>query len=198
MVDKKNIVIKVKYPNANKKLDDLSVSKVITEWNIKRISLALLGVVSFIVFLFYIVTPDTEQSTVVITPKVVEPVVNAPVKPDSDLNLNKNVSRALLTYKITNNEPTEKLELPLKFSKNKPTSVYYFVELTGMKGKTIYHEWLLENELITRKKVNVSKDLWPTSSRQLFGDSTKTNWTARLVDETGQVINEIRFNVIYE
>ena len=197
MVDKKNIVIKVKYPNSSKKIDDLPVSKVITEWNIKRISFALLGVVSFIVFLFYILKQDTEHSTVVITPKVVEPVVNAPVKqPDADLN--KNVSRALLTYKITNDEPAEKLELPLKFSKNKPTSVYYFVELTGMKGKTIYHEWLLENELITRKKVNVSKDLWPTSSRQLFGDSTKTNWTARLVDETGQVINEIRFNVIYE
>ena len=198
MVDKKNIVIKVKYPNTSKKIDDLSVSKVITEWNIKRISLALLGVMSFIVFLFYILTPDTEQSTVVITPKVVEPVVNAPVKPDADLNLNKNVSRAFLTNKITNNEPAEKLELPLKLSKKKPMSVYYFVELTGMKGKTIYHEWLLENELITRKKVNVSKDLWPTSSRQLFGDSTKTNWTARLVDETGQVINEIRFNAIYE
>jgi hypothetical protein len=197
MVDKKNIVIKVKYPNSSKKIDDLPVSKVITEWNIKRISFALLGVVSFIVFLFYILKQDTEHSTVVITPKVVEPVVNAPVKqPDADLN--KNVSRALLTYKITNDEPAEKLELPLKFSKNKPTSVYYFVELTGMKGKTIYHEWLLENELITRKKVNVSKDLWPTSSRQLFGDSTKTNWTARLVDETGQVINEIRFNAIYE
>ena len=197
MVDKKNIVIKVKYPNSSKKIDDLPVSKVITEWNIKRISFALLGVVSFIVFLFYILKQDTEHSTVVITPKVVEPVVNAPVKqPDADLN--KNVSRALLTYKITNDEPAEKLELPLKFSKNKPTSIYYFVELTGMKGKTIYHEWLLENELITRKKVNVSKDLWPTSSRQLFGDSTKTNWTARLVDETGQVINEIRFNAIYE
>lgn len=197
MVDKKNIVIKVKYPNSSKKIDDLPVSKVITEWNIKRISFALLGVVSFIVFLFYILKQDTEHSNVVITPKVVEPVLNAPVK-QLDADLNKNVSRALLTYKITNDEPAEKLELPLKFSKNKPTSVYYFVELTGMKGKTIYHEWLLENELITRKKVNVSKDLWPTSSRQLFGDSTKNNWTARLVDETGQVINEIRFNVIYE
>ena len=196
MVDKKNIVIKVKYPNPSKTIDDLPVSKVITEWNIKRISLALLGVVAFIVFLFYILKQDTDKSSVVITPKVVEPVVNAPVKPDVDLN--KNVSRALLTYKVTNDEPAEKLELPLKFSKNKPMSVYYFVELNGMKGKTIYHEWLLENELITRKKVNVSKDLWPTSSRQLFGDSTKTNWTARLVDETGQVINEIRFNVIYE
>lgn len=197
MVDKKNIVIKVKYPNSSKKIDDLPVSKVITEWNIKRISFALLGVVSFIVFLFYILKQDTEHSNVVITPKVVEPVLNAPVK-QLDADLNKNVSRALLTYKITNDEPAEKLELPLKFSKNKPISVYYFVELTGMKGKTIYHEWLLENELITRKKVNVSKDLWPTSSRQLFGDSTKNNWTARLVDETGQVINEIRFNVIYE
>ena len=196
MVDKKNIVIKVKYPNPSKTIDDLPVSKVITEWNIKRISLALLGLVSFIVILFFISTPDTDDSIVVIAPKVLETVVNAPAKPDAVIH--KNVSRAFLTNKITNNEPTEKLELPLKLSKKKSTSVYYFVELTGMKGKTIYHEWLLENELITRKKVNISKDLWPTSSRQLFGDSTKTNWTARLVDETGQVINEIRFNVIYE
>jgi hypothetical protein len=196
MVDKKNIVIKVKYPNANKKLEDLSVSKVITEWNIKRISLALLGLVSFIVILFFISTPDTDDSTVVIAPKVLETVVNTPAKPDAVIH--KNVSRAFLTNKIANNEPTEKLELPLKLSKKKPTSVYYFVELTGMKGKTIYHEWLLENELITRKKVNISKDLWPTSSRQLFGDSTKTDWTARLVDETGQIINEIRFNVLYQ
>jgi hypothetical protein len=196
MVDKKNIVIKVKYPNANKKLEDLSVSKVITEWNIKRISLALLGLVSFIVILFFISTPDTDDSIVVIAPKVLETVVNAPAKPDAVIH--KNVSRAFLTNKITNNEPTEKLELPLKLSKKKSTSVYYFVELTGMKGKTIYHEWLLENKLITRKKVNISKDLWPTSSRQLFGDSTKTDWTARLVDETGQIINEIRFNVLYQ
>ena len=196
MVDKKNIVIKVKYPNANKKLEDLSVSKVITEWNIKRISLALLGLVSFIVILFFISTPDTDDSIVVIAPKVLETVVNAPAKPDAVIH--KNVSRAFLTNKITNNEPTEKLELPLKLSKKKSTSVNYFVELTGMKGKTIYHEWLLENKLITRKKVNISKDLWPTSSRQLFGDSTKTDWTARLVDETGQIINEIRFNVLYQ
>ena len=119
MVDKKNIVIKVKYPNANKKLEDLSVSKVITEWNIKRISLALLGLVSFIVILFFISTPDTDDSIVVIAPKVLETVVNAPAKPDAVIH--KNVSRAFLTNKITNNEPTEKLELPLKFSKNKPT-----------------------------------------------------------------------------
>ena len=67
-----------------------------------------------------------------------------------------------------------------------------------MKGRTVYHEWLLEDELITRKKVNISKDDWRTSSRQFFANSIRTDWTVRLVDESGQVINQIRFNVIYE
>jgi hypothetical protein len=84
-------------------------------------------------------------------------------------------------------------------SKKKSTSVYYFVELTGMKGQTVYHEWLLDGDLITRKKIKISDDdKWRTLSRQLFAYTARNNWTARLVDETGRVLNEIRFNVIYE
>ena len=51
MEDKKNIVIKIKYPK--KAEQDVSEQKVITEWNIKRIMLALAGIVSIIVLLFY-------------------------------------------------------------------------------------------------------------------------------------------------
>ena len=67
-----------------------------------------------------------------------------------------------------------------------------------MKGRTVFHEWLLDGKLITRKKVNISDDFWRTSSRQLFAYTARTNWKARLVDEKGQVLNEIPFNVIYE
>jgi len=67
-----------------------------------------------------------------------------------------------------------------------------------MKGRTVYHEWLRDGALVTRKKVNVSSDNWRTASRQLFAYSVKANWTVRLVDETGQLLNEIPFNVIYE
>ena len=64
MEDKKNIVIKVKYPTSGKKAvyDVSSASKVKTEWNIKRILLALVGVVLIIVVLFYFIKQDTQKT----------------------------------------------------------------------------------------------------------------------------------------
>jgi hypothetical protein len=125
--------------------------------------------------------------------------INSDVKINNNAKINKNIIRALLTFKIKHNDPAGEIILPLKLSKKRSTSVYYFVELSAMKGRTVYHEWLLNGELVTRKKVKISDDgKWRTFSRQLFANSVKTNWTVRLVDETGQVLNEIPFKVIYE
>jgi len=199
MEDKKNIVIKVKYPKSGKKAvyDVSSASEVKSEWNFKRIFLALAGVVLVIVSLFHFIMRDTQKTDLQPEAALPEKIVNPPVQPQ--IALNNNVTRALLTFETKNNEPVNEITLPLKLSKKKSTSVYYFVELTGMKGRTVYHEWLLDGDLITRKKINISDDdKWRTLSRQLFAYTARNNWTARLVDETGRVLNEIRFNVIYE
>lgn len=204
MEDKKNIVIKVKYPASAKKAEpDVSASKMITEWNIKRIFLAFLVVVLFIVTLFFFLKPDTQNPELKPQAALPEKIIKTPVKSEIKINkksakVNKNISRALLTFKINNNEPVDKIILPLKLSKKGSTSVYYFVELKAMKGHTVYHEWLLDGALITRKKVNISDNNWRTASRQLFSNSVKTKWTVRLVDENGKILNEIPFNVIYE
>jgi len=198
MEDKKNIVIKVRYPAPGKKAvyDVSSASMVKTEWNVKRILLALAGVVLILGVLFYFIMKDTQKTDVQSKAALPEQIVNTPVKLETGIN--KNIIRALLTFKINNNEPVGEIILPLKLSKKQPTSVYYFVELRAMKGRTVYHEWLLDGELVTRKKVNISDDTWRTSSRQLFAYSARTHWTVRLVDETGQLLNAINFNVIYE
>jgi hypothetical protein len=203
MQDKKNIVIKVKYPVSDKKTEhNDSSSKVVTEWNIKRILLALFGAVLIIVLLIYFIKRDSQKTDIqpqaAYQPTVTLPEkrVNTPLNPKKAIN--KNIIRAFLTFKINNNEPEGEIILPLKLSKKNSTSVYYFVELAAMKGQTVYHEWLLDGELITRKKVNISDDSWRTSSRQLFAYSNRTPWTVRLVNETGQLLNEIHFNVIYE
>ncbi|MEI6269233.1 MAG: DUF2914 domain-containing protein [Methylococcaceae bacterium] len=196
MEEKKNIVIKVKYPSNGKKVEpDISQLKVITEWNIKRIVLAFTGVVLFIVMLVFFLKPDTKNTEQPVQSALSENNINIP---DQSKEINKPVIRSLLTFKIDNNEPVGEISLPLKLSKKKSTSVYYYVELTGMEGHSVYHEWLLDGALITRKKVNISNGNWRTSSRQLFVYNDKTNWTARLVDETGRLLNEIQFNVIYE
>ncbi|MEI6334415.1 MAG: DUF2914 domain-containing protein [Methylococcaceae bacterium] len=193
MEEKKNIVIKVKYPGAGKKVEpDISHLKIITVWNVKRIVLAFMGLVLFIALLIFFFKPDTKNTGQSALP---EKNINIP---DQSKEINKPVIRSLLTFKIDNNEPVGEISLPLKLSKKKATSVYYYVELTGMEGHSVYHEWLLDGALITRKKVNISNSNWRTSSRQLFVYNDKTNWTARLVDETGQLLNEIQFNVVYE
>ena len=203
MEDKKNIVIKVKYPTSGKKEDhEVSAPKVITEWNIKRIFLALAGVIFLILGLLYFIKPDTQKTGLQpnadlhLNAASPERIVKTNGKPENEVN--KNIIRALLTFKINNNEPLGEISLPMKLSKKKPTSVYYFVELNAMKGRTVYHEWLLDGELISRKKVNISDDTWRTSSRQLFVYSVRTHWTVRLVDDTGRLLNEMHFNVIYE
>ncbi len=203
MEDKKNIVIKLKYPGSGKPADPgVSASKVTTEWNIKRILLTLLGLIFFIAALLFLFKPNTQNTDLQHQAASPENSIKTPVK--SEIEINKNtkgnnkVTRALLTFKIQNNEPVGEIVLPLKLSKNGPTSVYYFVELASMKGRTVYHEWLLDGAVITGKKVNISSDNWRTSSRQLFAYSLKTNWTVRLVDETGRILNEIPINVIYE
>ena len=196
MEEKKNIVIKLKYPGAGKNVEqDISHLKVITEWNVKRIVLAFIGLVLFIVVLIISFKPDTKNTDQPVQSALPEKNINIP---EQSKEINQSVIRSLLTFKIDNNEPVGEISLPLKLSKKKSTSVYYYVELTGMDGHTVYHEWLLDGALITRKKVNVSSTNWRTSSRQLFVYNDKTNWTARLVDETGRLLNEIQFNVVYE
>ena len=196
MEDKKNIIIKLKYPTSDKKAEQ-DVHRV-TEWNIKRIVLALAGVVLFVIALLFFIKPDTQKTAAQPQASLPEKLVTAPVKPEIMVN-NNNISRALLTFGIKHNEPVDEITLPLKLSKNNATSVFYFVELTGMKGRTVYHEWLLDGKLITRKKVHITdNDKWRTFSRQLFAYNASNNWTVRLVDETDRVLNEIPVTVVYE
>ncbi|MEY3106939.1 MAG: hypothetical protein RIT35_1112 [Pseudomonadota bacterium] len=197
MSEKKNIVIKVKYSADEKKVNDnISDPKLITEWNIKRIALALGGLLFFIVIIFSMTIKNTEKIEPTLQDILPDKVVSRPENNNTDVS--NNITRAFLTFKIDNNEPAGKIDIPVKLSKYKSTSLYYFVELTGMKGRTVYHEWLLEGKLITRKKVNISNNNWRTSSRQFFANSDKTNWMVRLVDENNKVINELNFSVIYQ
>ena len=196
MEEKKNIVIKLKYPGAGKNVEqDISQLKIITEWNVKRIVLAFIGLVLFIALLMFFLKPEPKNTVQPVQSALPEKNINIP---EQSKEINQSVIRSLLTFKIDNNEPVGEISLPLKLSKKKSTSVYYYVELTGMEGHSVYHEWLLDGTLITRKKVNISNSNWRTSSRQLFVYNDKTNWTARLVDETGRLLNEIQFNVVYE
>ena len=206
MSESKNIVIKVKYPSPGK-TSAKSGSGVITEWNFKCIGLALGGVLLALMALFYFTDSDDQQTNASNTqlelpeqtPESKSQAADKPIsvsKPaQSDLDIKKLVVRAQLSNNVEKNEPVDNLKLPLKIGKKESLWIYYFLELKGMKGKTVYHEWLLNGDLISRKKVNISADPWRTASKQVISYTTNNDWVVRLVDKSGNKLNEKSFNL---
>ena len=61
MTDKRNIVIKVKYPVSGKATENLA-PKMISEWNVKRILLAIGALILVLASLFYVINNDTQDT----------------------------------------------------------------------------------------------------------------------------------------
>ena len=217
MEDRKNIVIKVKYPTNGKSKANVSQPKVIEQWDIKRIAIAAGGLLVFLIVLITVFfsgddsAPNNESSSAIVNKAPATDVAkastqNAVDKPVSkaeqpafkNIDYSKSVLRSTLTFAIKGNEPQGRVTSPLHLSKTKPVSVFYFAELNDMTGRTVYIEWLLEGDLITRKKVNISGDHWRMTSRQYLNDNIKTHWVVRVADDRGQVITQIPFDAIYE
>jgi Protein of unknown function (DUF2914) len=206
MSEKKNIVIKVKYLSPEKAPAKTgSGSGVITEWNFKRIGLALGGVLLVFTSLFYFAGNDEQQpnstSAQLALPEQQpeeiktqpDKMVSAPVQ--TKLDNNKVVTRSRLTSDIKKNEPIDTLKLPLKIGNNETLWIYYFAELKGMEGKAIYHEWWLNGNLVSRKKVNITDDPWRTASKQLITYTTNNDWIVKVVDESRNTLSEKSFNL---
>ncbi len=211
MEDRKNIVIKVKYPTSGKTANP----KVVQQWDFKRIGMAAGGLVIFLIVIISVFSSGDDESinnvseTKVVETSVQDIVQKTAAKVDKSVvktelpviktvDYSKSVLRSMLTFTIKDNEPIGQLTSPLHLSKTKPVSVFYFAELNDMKGRTVNIEWLLEGDVITRKKVNISGDHWRMTSRQYLNDNIKNQWIVRVVDDKGQVITQIPFEAKYE
>jgi len=117
------------------------------------------------------------------------------IKEREHLKVNTNEVRAVLTYKINNKEPVGEIVRTVNLGNKKPAWIYYFTELNAMKGSKVYHEWLKEGVVVTRRALIISGNRWRTSSRKLFSDAEKGNWTVRLFDKNSRLLNEKNFKV---
>ena len=209
MSEKKNIVIKVKYPSPGNAPGRTSTQpSVVIEWNFQRIGLVLGGLLLGLMGLFHFMGSDdktagSENTQLALpTPQKPEqiaqpdkPQVTAKASVESQVSLSERVTRAQLTSEIKKNEPVDKLKLPLKIGKKETLWVYYFIELKAMKGQTVFHEWWLNGNLVSRKKVNISADPWRTASKQLITYTHNNDWVVRVVDESRNKLAELSFNL---
>lgn len=108
---------------------------------------------------------------------------------------NKHIQRGLLAQRTKNKEPNGVVNLPVVVNKEKAISLTYFTEIINMQGNSVYHEWLINNKVIYKKKVNILGDRWRISTRKLFSYTAIGQWQARVVNNKGDILHKIDFLV---
>ncbi|MDO9425099.1 MAG: DUF2914 domain-containing protein [Methylobacter sp.] len=138
----------------------------------------------------------SKQTAAIPVKEVIKKQANKKViKAREHSKVNTNEVRAVLTYNINNKEPVGEIVRAVNLSNKKPIWVYYFTELKTMKDSKVYHEWLKDGVVVTRRTLIISGNRWRTSSRKLFSDAEKGNWTVRLFDKNDRLLNEKNFKV---
>ncbi|MEE9339841.1 MAG: DUF2914 domain-containing protein [Methylococcaceae bacterium] len=106
------------------------------------------------------------------------------------------ISRALLTNALIDREPVDNIISFVKVSRQKDTKINYFTEIMNMNGKVLYHQWLWEGQMEFNKKINIKGSRWRVSTKKFIPFSKPGTWLAKLVNEEGNILNEIKFEVI--
>ena len=103
----------------------------------------------------------------------------------------EHVLRALLTTGIENREPVDEI---VSLDKNRER-IYFFTELTGMKGKVIKHRWEFQDKVMGVVNFNVGSDQWRCYSSKNLSPEWTGIWTVTIVDEKDNVLTQTYFEV---
>jgi hypothetical protein len=107
----------------------------------------------------------------------------APLVQASDIN----IARTAFSSSIERHEPVNKLNT-IQYSNQK---IYFFTEVKNAHGKKITHQWLHNGWVTQSVTLAIKSNKWRTYSSKSFHPGTpKGTWTARVLDESGNIITE--------
>jgi hypothetical protein len=120
------------------------------------------------------------------------------VKQSPEVLNDSRVVRALLTRAISNKEPLDNISSFITVNKTKAAGVFYFTELVGMKGQIVSHQWSWNDKPVYEKKFKIFGDRWRIATSKVIPYTIAGSWAVRMIDEKGNSLNEIQFEVIKE
>lgn len=219
--EKKKVALKLRISNQKDLPGNKVEPQMITEWNYKRIFIALIIVLILIAVSLSLlwnkdvpeITENNSQikqtSTNINSPakKVgvlkektpVTPSVQADKSPTPTQTSGQSIGsvvRAQLANGIWQNEPFSKITESIKVNSEEATGIYYFTELKNLKDKAIFHIWKYRGEVIFKIKKDVLKDPWKTYSSKLFTKRSIGPWSVEAVDSNNRQLNVINFEVV--
>ncbi|MCF7971487.1 MAG: DUF2914 domain-containing protein [Methylococcaceae bacterium] len=140
---------------------------------------------------------DVQLKKKVILPQKIKQ--EEPLRVEQSFNtklLHPNISRARLAKGIKDNkEPYGHIALPFLVNSEQAKGFFYFTEINNMKGDTVFHEWLKDGKSIYKREIKIRGNNRRVSTSKLFNDKQIGQWQVRILNQKGQVLNEINFLV---
>ena len=107
------------------------------------------------------------------------------------------VVRASIAWGVTDLEPnTPVVENPLVFQPGEEVKkVYFYTQVDGRAGDTLYYRWLLNDKLMASVEMSVLGNRWRSYSSKQILPKYQGHWQALLEDSEGQVLAVVLFDV---
>ncbi len=120
------------------------------------------------------------------------------IKPVSKVSGKNKISRAFLAKGLKGKEPVDIIESPVVVNNKSMTKIYYFTEILNMAGEVLYHYWMWDGKIEFEKELKIWGNRWRASTLKMIPYSKTGQWQARIVNEEGDILNEIQFDVVSE
>lgn len=105
------------------------------------------------------------------------------------------LQRIQLTWELRNREPTTALPAVINLGSREVVRVYFFNELQGLKGQTVYHDWYLNGERVARVDIDAFLDRMRASSGKYINREMLGDWRVEAVTDSGTVLGSGSFSV---
>lgn len=121
--------------------------------------------------------------------KIIQLMIMASILLAANAMAETGISRSIFTTAIEDKEPVSDMSA---FT-NKTAKIYFFTELTGLKGHTITHRWEYNNKTMAELSFEIGADRWRTwSSKNILPGWTGT-WQVSVLDEGGNIMDQKTF-----
>jgi len=103
------------------------------------------------------------------------------------------VARSQLTSAVRGREPVDRLSSRVKIGESGGRKLFYFTELKGLNGETIFHRWEHDGRTIVTLRFNVGSDRWRAYSSKMIPSHQAGDWRVLVANAEGDVLASSQF-----
>jgi hypothetical protein len=109
--------------------------------------------------------------------------------------LSKSIRRAQLASAVVGDEPVDMLDAVIPMSDKGLIRIYLFTETTGLKGKTLFHDWYWKDKRMAHARIPIRQNTHKAASSKFIDRIMVGPWEVRVVDEKDRVLAKASFEV---